>query len=220
MFKRFDSSYLFLIAANCVPIIGVLYFDWSLFSILIGYWVETAVIGIFTLIKMVYLAKISVSQQRMVMLIMQTFAVFSSCIGFMAAHLFFIMAIFSIVPGGDGWTGLSLFYNSTQEMFVMLITLFISHGYSFYHYFIKGGEAAQIEKSMGVSDVIGSKTAHRILKTLMLRIATTHVVLIVGIFILVLTKSTIVFSIVFILVKIVVDLKFHRKKHRPETVHI
>ncbi len=220
MFKRFDSSNLFLIAANCVPIIGVLYFDWSLFSVLIGYWVETAVIGIFTLIKIMYLAKISVSKQRMVMLTMQTFAVFSSCIGFMAAHLFLIMAIISIVPGGDGWTGLSLFYNSTQEIFVMLITLSISHGYSFYHYFIRGGEAAQIEKSMGVTDIIGSRTSQRILKTLMHRIFTTHVVLIVGIFILVFTKSAIAFSVVFILVKIAVDLKFHKKKHRPETVHV
>lgn len=154
------------------------------------------------------------------MLIMQTFAVFSSCIGFMAAHLFFIMAIYSIIPGGDGWTGLTLFYNSTQEILVMLITLFISHGYSFYHYFIRGGEAARIEKTMGASDVIGSKTAHGILKTLMLRIVTTHAVLIIGIFVLILTRSTIAFSIIFILVKIAVDLKFHKKKHRPETVHV
>ncbi len=154
------------------------------------------------------------------MLIMQTFAVFSSCAGFMAAHLFFIMAIYSIVPGGDGWTGLTLFYNSTQEILVMLITLFISHGYSFYHYFIMDGEAARIEKAMMVDDVIGSRTTHRILKTLMLRIFTTHSILIVGMFILMLTRSTILFSIVFIIVKVAVDLKFHKKKHRLETVHV
>jgi hypothetical protein len=220
MFKRFDFSNVFLIVANCVPIIGILYFDWSLFSILIGYWTETAVIGIFTFAKILYLAKISASAQRMVMLIMQTFAVISSCVAFMAAHLFFIMAIYSIVPGGDGWTGLNLFHNSTREIGIMLITLFISHGYSFYHYFIKGGEAAQIEKSMGTHDVTGARTTHRVLKTLMLRIFTTHSILIVGMFILMLTRSTTVFAVVFIVAKIWVDLKFHRKKHRPETVHI
>ncbi|MEI6191242.1 MAG: DUF6498-containing protein, partial [bacterium] len=49
--KKLDSSEIVLILANCVPLAGVLFFGWSLFSLLISFWLETGVLLIFVFIK-------------------------------------------------------------------------------------------------------------------------------------------------------------------------
>ncbi len=41
-----------LIAANLIPLFGVLFFGWSLFAIMLLYWLENIVIGIFNVIRM------------------------------------------------------------------------------------------------------------------------------------------------------------------------
>ena len=45
------TSTLALLAANAIPLVGVALLDWSAFSVLALYWLETAIIGVFTLLK-------------------------------------------------------------------------------------------------------------------------------------------------------------------------
>lgn len=40
-----------LIITNIVPLFGAIFFDWSIYSILIAYWIENLIIGYFTYIK-------------------------------------------------------------------------------------------------------------------------------------------------------------------------
>ena len=49
---RIPSSGFALIAANVVPIFGVLFAGWDTFSIVFLYWLETAVIGALTILRM------------------------------------------------------------------------------------------------------------------------------------------------------------------------
>jgi uncharacterized protein DUF6498 len=42
---------LFLIAVNLIPLFGVLFFGWSLFSIKFLYWIENGIIGFFNIPK-------------------------------------------------------------------------------------------------------------------------------------------------------------------------
>jgi hypothetical protein len=44
-------SILFLIAVNMIPLFGVLFFGWSLFSIMFLYWIENGIIGFFNIFK-------------------------------------------------------------------------------------------------------------------------------------------------------------------------
>ncbi len=44
-------SVLFLIAVNTIPFFGVLFFGWSLFSIMFLYWIENGIIGFFNIFK-------------------------------------------------------------------------------------------------------------------------------------------------------------------------
>ena len=76
-----------LIVANLVPLAGVLFFDWSLFTIMFCFWLESAVIGFFNILKLVIVANI-------LSIIMVPFFVVHYG-GFMSGHLVFIFALFS-----------------------------------------------------------------------------------------------------------------------------
>ncbi|MGH2474269.1 MAG: DUF6498-containing protein, partial [Candidatus Limnocylindrales bacterium] len=41
-----------LIVANAIPLVGVLFFGWSVWNILIVYWLENGIVGVFNVLKM------------------------------------------------------------------------------------------------------------------------------------------------------------------------
>lgn len=51
-FDQYKASAWALIAANCVPLFGVLFFGWDTFSIVVVYWTENVVIGAINVLKM------------------------------------------------------------------------------------------------------------------------------------------------------------------------
>ena len=44
-------SIFILILANSLPLLGILFFSWDVFSLLFLYWLETIVIGFFNVLK-------------------------------------------------------------------------------------------------------------------------------------------------------------------------
>ncbi|MCX6752054.1 MAG: DUF6498-containing protein [Candidatus Nomurabacteria bacterium] len=214
MCKKINSSDIALILANCVPLAGVLFFNWSLFSLLISYWLETGVIGIFVFIKSIYLYK---ATSKSIFLI-NGFVVLNMCGGFMFGHFIGIMALFSVVPGGNGWTGLNLFNQSSVQLLTMLVTLSISHGYSFFYNFIGRNEKASIIELIKTEPLGGNspKIGKIIMGDFLIRIVLTQFTVIFGGIILVLTKTPIYLSAIFIIIKTVIDLFLHRKKHGSE----
>lgn len=44
---------LLLIAGNAIPIVGVVFWDWSGFVVLFLYWLESGIVGVFTILKIV-----------------------------------------------------------------------------------------------------------------------------------------------------------------------
>lgn len=46
------AAVLALVAANLVPVAGVLFFDWAVYDVMLVYWLENGVIGLFTLLRM------------------------------------------------------------------------------------------------------------------------------------------------------------------------
>lgn len=50
--SKYTSSSVVLIAANLVPLFGVLFLDWDAFSIVLLYWVENVIIGAINVLKM------------------------------------------------------------------------------------------------------------------------------------------------------------------------
>ncbi|MHC5091316.1 MAG: DUF6498-containing protein [Planctomycetota bacterium] len=46
-----------LLAANTIPLFGVLFFNWDSFSIVILYWAETFIIGFYNVLRMLLAKK-------------------------------------------------------------------------------------------------------------------------------------------------------------------
>ena len=52
MIKKTSSSLALLLLANVAPLVGILFLEWSLFAVLFFYWLETVVVGIVNIPKM------------------------------------------------------------------------------------------------------------------------------------------------------------------------
>jgi hypothetical protein len=81
-----SPSGLALIAANLVPLAGVLFFGWDLAGVLVLFWAESAVIGFYTALKMAVVGKLAA-------LLAVPFFI-GHFGGFMAGHFLFIYAFF------------------------------------------------------------------------------------------------------------------------------
>jgi hypothetical protein len=220
-----------LIIANLVSLFGVLFWGWSATLLLLAYWFESAIIGFFTVIKIIMAQKItsersfhlSEKQSQLIKnmpispIAGRSLNIFAKLFmvpffivhfgGFMAGHLVFIVVMFAI-----GGSGLS-FEQIVPGLFtisLLLISLFISHAYSFVTNFIGKKEYENI--SVGEAMMAPYP-----------RIIVMHIAIIVGAF---LTVPIIIFTgggsesffslgqaIVLIVLKTGFDVVLHIRQH-------
>ena len=86
-------STLLLIAANWIPIVGVLYWGWDVFVLLVLYWLETAIIGVWTIARIVLAPRGSIGPLAARLAMAAFFVVHSGM--FMGVHMVFLWALFS-----------------------------------------------------------------------------------------------------------------------------
>jgi hypothetical protein len=160
LFKKnwLDIPVIALLAANAIPLFGVLFLDWDAFSIVLLYWSENLVIGFYTILKIVF-SKVSHPAIHLGKLFLIPFFIIHYG-GFTAGHGLFLLAIFKEdiakrVLEGFTWPFVLIFvellYNVLKQMYLIIpsqmkiaiLSLFVSHGISFvYHYLLKGEYAA------------------------------------------------------------------------------
>jgi hypothetical protein len=150
-------STLLLVAANLVPIVGVLAWGWDAFQLLMLYWMESAIIAVWTIARIATLppgamgplyvnGRPTDSPVAMTMF----FIVFLGF--FMAGHLLFLWVIFA-----GAWKqrihGLSDFYAQiivASGLWGVLLTLFVSRGLSFLFHVLKPDFILAIEKRIPI----------------------------------------------------------------------
>lgn len=82
-----------LIASNLIPVVGVIFFGWDLLAILLLYWAENGVIGVFTLLKMLTAAREGfIASLPSKLFIMPFFTVHYGM--FWSVHGIFVMTLF------------------------------------------------------------------------------------------------------------------------------
>jgi len=137
------SGYL-LIAANVVPVVGVLLLDWSLFFIVFIYWAENVIIGLFNVLKMIACRVEGVAAVLTKLSMIPFFMVHFG--GFCAGHGFFVFAMFGggglFDGGGPREIGFDRVIDLVTQTPIMiaLAAVFISHGLSFALNYLIGGE--------------------------------------------------------------------------------
>jgi hypothetical protein len=189
-----SPSSLVLIIANLVPIAGSLFWDWDLAHVMVLYWAESAVIGIFNVCKIIVIG-------RWMALLAGPFFL-GHFGGFMAIHFLFLYTIFVKQPqtGGASTGNLA----DVAELFVILwpalAALFISHAFSYYRNFLGRQEYKD-------------RTVNKQMSEPYSRIIFMHVVLIFGGGLTMILGSPTPVLLIVLALKIIFDVRAHLKQH-------
>jgi len=201
MLTRFSNnlalSGVALIAANLIPIVGVLFWGWSITFIIGLYWIENLVIGLLNVPKMLMSkGKAGRSPIMLSVMFILHFGIFCGVHG---------VAIGAIFMDGD----YPLRLLSEPQLRLTLIGLFLSHSLSFVINFIGGREYEQ-------RDVRAQM--HQPYR----RIMVMHIVVLIGGALVQFLGAPIYALLVLIALKIGIDLKSHFDEHkglRTDRVH-
>ncbi|MBI2446017.1 hypothetical protein HYV43_06530 [Candidatus Micrarchaeota archaeon] len=193
-----QPSVIVLLLSNAVPLVGVLFFGWDQALLLLLYWLESAVIGVFSLLKLWgvggapakplfdsgHLKWLGQFAVVVVKLLATVFFTFHFGI-FMLVHFFFILAF---LPEAPNWGELYV------NLGVGLAGMIVSHGLSYKWNYVDKKEYSRV----GGGDLMGGPYA---------RIFVMQLAIILG-FMLSLP------AVILVLGKTVLDLNAHVMEHR------
>jgi len=213
--KDFDIPVIALLASNTIPLFGVLFLGWDAFFIVLLYWSENLIIGFYNILKIVFTAAPHPIAHLGKLFFIPFFTIHYG--GFTAVHGLFVLAIFNKVDenfmGREKWPFclifLELLVNVIRHMYsvipsqmkLAILALFLSHGVSFVYNYLLRGEfmTAKPQKLMA------SPYA---------RVAVMHVAIIAGAFLTMAIGSPAAILVVLVILKTVVDARFHLREHK------
>ncbi|MBN1948478.1 MAG: hypothetical protein JW784_01920, partial [Candidatus Cloacimonetes bacterium] len=189
-----------LILANLLPLYGVIFLHWQVFTILFLFWLENVIIGFYNVLKML-LARPENAPSWLAKIFLVPFFTFHYGF-FTLIHGLFVILLFggnfitSDLPTPD----LVLSIIIKQKISYAFLALFLSHGLSFLLNYLGKGEYTQAN-------------LQELMTTPYSRIVVLHLVIILGGFIVMALKSPLSGLILLIVLKIYTDMRSHLKEH-------
>lgn len=207
---------LLLVVVNLVPLFGILLFGWSLFSILILYWAENVIVGLFNVFKMA-LARRPVSEDREFTFndrrvnpskaFLVPFFIFHYGI-FTVVHGVFVVLGFGVFGGmlfGGGEVAPGSGFRDFDGRGVMIATaaLFLSHGVSFVVNYLGHREYEDVSPDEQMMQPYS-------------RVFVLHFTILGGGFLAAYLGTPLASLVVMVLFKICLDIRAHLREHREE----
>lgn len=204
-----------LVAANVVPLWGVVFWGWDAFYIVLLYWAENLAVGFYNILK-IALAEVAHPAEHLGKLFLIPFFIIHYG-GFTAVHGFFVLMLFKkgegdILTGGH-WPCFLVFVQMLlnvigQAYSVMpapmkcaLGGLFLSHGVSFvYNYLLKREFATAKPQKLMAGPYA--------------RVVVMHFAIIAGAFLTMAIGSPVAILVVLVILKTVIDVTLHLREHR------
>jgi hypothetical protein len=200
--KRLPLSLAVLVVANLLPLVGVVFFGWSVFELVALYWFENVVIGALNVLKMLL-----VKPEGGVPMVakMATAAFFTFHYGmFCLVHGVFVATLLGPkgLDGGPGSNPISMVGNLVADGGGwMVVGLLASHAFSFVsHYLIRGGRRR--------TDLA------RLMAAPYGRIVVLHIAILFGAFVITAMGEPIAMLVLLVAGKIALDAKLHLKAHK------
>ena len=206
---KYTKSIFILVIVNLIPLFGVIFYNWSIGSIMLLYWLENIVIGYFNVMRMKKSTMTEnpdsdVSKELEGSISGETSAANCKTKGSLIS--FFIMHYggFTVV---HGVFVITIFFGLLGEKIdfigvaVGVVGLFVSHGVSYKVNFIETGEYEKV-------------STQRLFNQPYKRIVILHLVIIIGAFFVLFFNSLIGALILLILLKIIFDVELHIKERR------
>jgi len=214
---RNSTSARSLLIANAIALLGVLIFNWSLFSIVFAYWLENVIIGIITIMKILKAEAPNPSSMKingrpvkgsakafLVPFFMAHFGIFTFVHGVFVFAIFgfnFIRSNATSEIGGAPWPGLmSNIDFSIIGFLTMAIALAISHGISYKTNFIDNKEYKKVSPGAAMFAPYS-------------RVIVLHIVILGSGFILGFFGINLISAIIIITAKTIIDYLLHRREH-------
>ena len=200
-------SLLALLLANAVPIIGVLFLGWTVFPLLLLYWLENVIVGGFNVAKMLLARPAEPIYWAGKLFLIPFFIVHFG--GFTFVHGVLLVALFgpkglqpfdllTAVPAGI----------RTNQLGWGFLSLVASHGFSFFWNYLKNGEYQRASLQILMGQPYG-------------RIVVLHLTVLFGGWVVILLGSPVGALVVLVGLKTAADWRAHvaeRKKFAPRTV--
>lgn len=193
-----------LLLANAAPLVGVLFFDWNVWTILIVYWLENGVVGFFNVLKMWHAGSPFIPGR-----LSMTFnggpaedASKAALIGFFILHygiFWTVHGVFVIALASGAFNlepGESAAAPSPWTILLALVALFVSHGLSYRLDYIGRGEYLHTSAAGQMFAPYG-------------RLVVLHVTIIVGAFAVSATGAPAAAIVILIVLKTGLDVGLH-----------
>lgn len=198
-----NPSVTVLIIANLFPIVQVLYFKMDVFPLVFLFWIETLIIGILNLPKLVFFYR-----WKAIGAIPFFILHFG---GFMAGHLLFIVSIFlmKMKPGvpyvGPLTEGVAVraeLFNYVHILWISITALALSHLFSFFTNYI--GNKEYLIRKKNSTPLIAPYG----------RVVVMHLLIMVAGFLVLAIGEKGIALLAIVVLKVWVDIRSHIKEHR------
>ena len=191
MNHRILFSSLLLVAVNLLPLAGVLFFGWSVYEVVLLFWAENLVVGLYAIARMVTLLRRN-GDKRMLLLI--PFFCFHFGM-FTIVHGMFVISMFRPEDHVAGGTGMSLW--------IPFLALLISHG------------ASYVMNFLGKKEYEGLQ-GQEVMMSPYKRVAILHITILLGGFLVNALGQPIFALALLVVLKIAIDVVTHRNEHREK----
>lgn len=185
-----------LVAANLVPLAGAWLAGWSVYEIILLFWAENLLIGLFQIARM--LAVMGLRREPAMLVLAAFFCVHYGFFTFVHGH--FVVGMLS-PDAAEGMAGAFALLLAPSGLLVPLLALAASHGFSFFVHFLFGGEWREPE-----------------LKSLMLapygRVVVLHLVILAGGVLVLALGSPAPALVLLVALKLLVEIPLHLHAHR------
>jgi hypothetical protein len=200
-----------LLFANLIPVFGVLFMDWDVGGIIVLYWAENLVIGLYTILKMLVTG--GAGAIGLILFFCIHYGGFSAVHGMFVLKLTEYAGISALQAVETSWPGplalaeklynlvSSILMAAPDEILWVLLAMLLSHGVSFLVLFIGQGEYRET-------------TTSKLMRAPYRRVAVLHITVIIGAFLIVKLQSPMGLLLALVALKTGMDIILHNRSHR------
>ena len=191
-------SALVLIGANAVPLLGVIFLHWTVYSILLLYWSENVVVGAFNIVRMAVAEPRDITANASKLFLIPFFTVHYGMFTFV--HGMFVLALFG--PGGPSMSPAALLAAvRAAGIGYGVLAIALSHGFSLVHNYLGSGEFKRTSPSALMAQPYA-------------RVVVLHLTILAGGFLAKAAGAPVAALVVLIALKTGIDLRAHLAERR------
>ena len=200
--RRWPLSAFFLILANTAPLVGVLLHHWTVFAVVLLYWSENVIVGAFNVLRML----IARPRQGLAWAA-KAFMIPFFCVHYGMFTFVHGVFVFLLIRGQKPQSGFGLSVHTVltalreQGLAWAVVALIVSHGFSFLHNYVAGGEYLRISLQQLMSQPYG-------------RVVVLHLAVLGGGFLILSVGSPVGALLILIALKTGLDLRAHLAERR------